>query len=112
MATTVITKGSMAISSAVSATVSTSAAAILYSCPANSFAVLNISITASAASGSITVDNRTVAVWSSGNLFPLTTTTTNGMGFTIFVGPSQDVRIISAGANNTAVASGVCFINT
>lgn len=105
------------ISSAVSATVSANnTTSTLYTCPANSYAILNVYVTSSSAStsNSIQVDGKTVILLGNGAVVPsVTTTSSASAGFTLYVGPSQVITVVSAGIGVvTANVTGVCFINS
>ena len=111
MATTVITKGSIAISGAVSATGTTSAT--LYTCPASSYAIINVycSISAFSAGSSLSVGGRTVWANTAGAGALPAGFGTNA-GFTLYVGPSQAVTWATSDTGPQVRISGVQFTNT
>lgn len=97
MATTVILKGSTAVSGAVAASGTTGT---IYTCPANSFAICNFYMTGG-----------TLPLCSVGGV-PASAGATVGVS-QLYVGPGQSVVISDGGAAPTSVGlSGVQYTNT
>lgn len=114
MNTLVSNNTTIKISSAVSATVSVvNTTSTLYTCPSNSYAILNIYVNSAAANSSVNVDGKIVAILNGSGISPSIGGAFSSSGFTIYVGPSQVVSITSgAVATVLANATGVCFTNT
>lgn len=105
MAGTLISGNStIKISAAVSNSISSgaSSSATLYTCPANSYALVQLACSAFGANGTFTVGGRVICTFAAVSATPIWA----------YVGPSQVVQVSSSGAANTGTISGVEFINT
>lgn len=96
MATTVVTKGSIKVNGAVSA--STTSTGTLYTAPSSGYAIVNLY---SSNSATVQVGSRTV-----------TTSGTGSGGFVCYIGPSQAISVSVNSSSATVSISGVEFANT
>lgn len=85
----------------------------IYTCPAESYAILNVTCTGAAVAGWVKIGNYAVASIASGATFPAFGSTDRGASMTVYLGPSQVLKVTSNGAGNVSVdVTGVEFINT
>jgi hypothetical protein len=93
------------VSGAVSAVAT--ASGTMYTCPANSYAIINVLVTsASESDGEVQVDGRTVS------LAQIVSAGYSRVAVTAHVGPGQVVSFVKNSGSPTAYISGVQFINT
>lgn len=82
----------------------------VYTCPANSYAILNAAVTTATNAGTITVGGQAVITFSASALFPNPTASAGAVQCTLYVGPGQTVAV--TGTSNVIRVAGVEFINS